>query len=99
MDRAQARTGAELERPAVAGLGMSEPIRTTLTQRGEALTMEFSPVSRDWYVSDCKRYAICVTHGEQVAGFKPFGAFIRPLNDAPDKDGHRPAAVNIDFFQ
>jgi hypothetical protein len=78
---------------------MSEPIRTTLTQRGEALTMEFSPVSRDWYVSDCKRYAICVTHGEQVAGFKPFGAFIRPLNDAPDKDGHRPAAVNIDFFQ
>lgn len=79
---------------------MSEPIAMTLTKGGVAVRMSFAPVSEHWYVSDCKAYAICVTHGEgHVAGFKPYGAFIRPLHDAPDKDGHRPAAQNIDFFE
>jgi hypothetical protein len=79
---------------------MTDPIRMTLTKDGVPCAMSFTEISADWFVSDCKRYAIAVTHGDgHVAGFKRFGAFVRPLHEAKDKDGHKPAAENIDFFE
>jgi hypothetical protein len=78
----------------------AEPIRMTLTKDGVPCAMSFTRISSSYFVSDCKRYALCITHGEgHVAGFKPYGAFIRPLHNTKDKDGNYPAAENIGFFE
>lgn len=72
------------------------PIQLTLTQKGVPCTMTFTEVTRDWWVSDCKRYSISVFHSP---GVKPFMAYVRPSHTAPDKDGCAPMAQDLGAFE
>jgi hypothetical protein len=76
---------------------MSDPIRMTLTKSGEAISITFTEVTRDWFMSDCKRYTITVVHSPNCQ--RPFAAWVRPLNDAKDRDGHKPLAENLGAFE
>jgi hypothetical protein len=76
---------------------MSEPIAMSLTKDGVPLRMSFTPVTRDWFVSDCKLYTVSVVHSPHCQ--LPFTAWARPLHEAKDKDGNKPLPENLGAFE